>query len=205
MNNVWRRQCVERLCSYKVPPSLCILHLLIKRLQKPVFGEALLWKTSHGKHSTSHVWPQPPHTEVILLCDLNENWVVRKINFHSNLFLLTANMETRITLCLGLSFLHTINNSIIALSLEHSYNLHQSQRTKLPWNKKSALFILPGSLARNQDLLLVLALFSPITHALCHFNIDFREFALQVYDVYKQMYRQFAFSCFGEVYRYHIH
>ena len=36
-------------------------------------------------------------------------------------------------------------------------------------------------------------------HVLCHFNIRLLKFALQVYDVFKHMYKQFTFFCFGEV------
>ena len=47
-----------------------------------------------------------------------------------------------------------------------------SLKDQLTWNQKSALFILPQSRARNQNLLLVLALFWPIMYVLCRFNIS---------------------------------
>lgn len=125
-------------------------------------------------------------------------WGGRKINFRSNLFPLRANVETGTTLRSGLCFLHTVSNSIIAFSLEHGNNLHQSQRNKL-----STLFILPRSRTRNRDLMLVLVSFTPITHALCHFHNYLSKFASQFYDVSKHIYRQFAFSCFCEVCLHH--
>ena len=76
-----------------------------------------------------------------------------------------------------------------------------SFKDQLTWNQKSVLFVL--SWARNQNLSLVLALFWPITHVLCHLNIDLLKFATQVYDVYKHMHKQFTFFCFGKGYPLH--
>ena len=58
----------------------------------------------------------------------------------------------------------------------------------------------PSSVSsKNQNLLLVLTLFWLIMHVLCHFNFNLLKFSSWVYDIYKHMYKQFAFSCFGDV------
>ena len=123
----------------------------------------------------------------------------RKTNFHLNLFLLIANTQTGISLCLGLCSLSS-QTTVPSFSLEHRSSLHEFQRFE---TKSQLFFILPWSWARNQNLFFLLTLFWPITHAPCHFNINLLTFASQGYDVYKHMYKQFAFSCFGKVYLCH--
>ena len=109
----------------------------------------------------------------------------RKTNFHLNLFYL------------HLYFYHS--SLSLTLFLWNMDLASLSPKDQLTWNQKLALFIFLRSWARNRNLSFVLAPFLPITHVLCHFNIDWLKFTSQVYDVYKHIHKQFTFSWFNKV------
>ena len=126
----------------------------------------------------------------------------RKINFHSNLFLLIANAENGTMLHSRLHSLYTTNSSIlvVSFSLEHGSRLHESHR---PTDSKTKVDSFYPFLGKKLKSLACVSLI--LSNNACYFNIDLLKFTLLVYDVYKHMYEQFAFSCFGELCLCHIY